>query len=107
MVKSQLMFQIASALHELANSIETLLKEDVEKAEGVVSTSSVTPTTTASAEPKADTITLEKVRAVLAAKSKGGKQKEVKALITKHGGSKLTDLDTTCYEALLKEAEVL
>lgn len=106
MSKSQLMFQIASALHELANSIETLLKEDGEKSEGVVSTSPVTPITTAS-EPKAETITLEKVRAVLAAKSKGGKQKEVKALITKHGGSKLTDLDTTCYEALLKEAEVL
>lgn len=55
----------------------------------------------------AETITLEKVRAVLAAKSKGGKQKEVKALITKYGGNKLTDLQESCYEQLLKEAEAL
>lgn len=106
MAKNQILLQIASALHDIADSIEILLKEDGEKTEGVVSTSSVAPTTTAS-ELKAETITLEQVRAVLAAKSQGGKQKEVKELITKFGGNKLTDLPSTCYEALLKEAEVL
>lgn len=51
--------------------------------------------------------TLEEVRAILAKKSQSGKQPEVKALITKHGGNKLTDLDPACYEELIKEAEVL
>ncbi len=52
-------------------------------------------------------LTLEEVRAVLAAKSQSGKQKEVKALITKYGAKKLTDIDPACYKELLREAEVL
>ena len=52
-------------------------------------------------------ITLEEVRLKLASLSQTGKQKEVKALIVKYGANKLTDLDPTCYEELLKEAEVL
>lgn len=52
-------------------------------------------------------VNIEKVRAILAAKSQGGKQPEVKALIVKYGANKLTDIDPSHYEALLKEAEVL
>lgn len=99
MSKNQILVQIASALHEIANSIEILLKEYGEKTEGVA-TSSVAPTTTAS-EP----ITIEKIRGVLASKSQGAKQPEVKALIAKFGAKKLTDIDPTCYEELLREAE--
>ncbi|MBZ9633329.1 hypothetical protein [Clostridium sp. FP1] len=55
MSKNQILLQIASDLHEIANSIEILLKQDGEKTEGVVSTSSVAPTTTAS-----ESITLKK-----------------------------------------------
>lgn len=54
-----------------------------------------------------EVITLEAVRAVLAAKSQTGKQPEVKALITKYGGKKLTDLEPSCYAELLQEAQVL
>lgn len=58
-------------------------------------------------EPKEEPIKIEKVRAVLAEKSQSGKQPEVKALITKYGAKKLTDIDPDCYEELLKEAEAL
>ncbi|MDR3597045.1 hypothetical protein [Clostridium sp.] len=53
------------------------------------------------------TIELEEVREKLASLLKEGKQKEVKALITKYGAKKLTDIDSACYEKLLKEAEGL
>ncbi|MBU3100692.1 MULTISPECIES: hypothetical protein [Clostridium] len=60
-----------------------------------------------STKPKVETFTLEKVRGVLASKSQNGKQPEVKSLITKYGGKKLTDIDPACYKDLLKEAEGL
>ena len=56
---------------------------------------------------KVEPITIVKVRAVLAEKSQSGKQPEVKALITKFGAKKLTDIDPACYEKLLKEASEL
>jgi hypothetical protein len=52
-------------------------------------------------------IDLEDVREKLASLSQSGKQAQVKALITKFGAKKLTDIDSACYEELLKEAEVL
>lgn len=53
------------------------------------------------------TISLEDVREKLALISQSGKQPKVKELITKYGAVKLTDIDPSCYEELLKEAEVL
>jgi len=59
-------------------------------------------------EPKPKTkpaITLEKVRAVLADKSRAGHTAEVRALLEKHGATKLSQVDPQHYEAILKEAE--
>ena len=56
---------------------------------------------------KAKVYTLEDVRGVLAEKSQNGLTSEVKGLITKFGGSKLSDIDPSNYEAIIKEAEVL
>ena len=53
------------------------------------------------------TISLEEVREKLSSLSQAGKQSEVKALITKYGAKKLTDIDKALYEDLLKEAELL
>lgn len=50
-------------------------------------------------------ITLEEVRAKLAALTQSGKQAEVKALIKKHGGKKLSDISKDKYPDLLKDAE--
>lgn len=59
-------------------------------------------------EPKPETkpaITLEKVRAVLADKSRAGHTAEVRALLEKHGATKLSQVDHQHYEAILKEVE--
>lgn len=59
------------------------------------------------AEPEEQPLTLEEVRAVLAEKSRAGHTAEVKALLTKHGADKLSDIDPAEYPALLADAEVL
>ena len=61
----------------------------------------------APAAPEEKPLTLEEVRAVLAAKSRAGHTAECKALIKKHGASKLSGLDPKEYPALLAEAEAL
>ena len=53
-----------------------------------------------------ETIRLEDVRAVLAAKSRDGYGAQVRELIARHGGGKLSDIDPSEYGAVLKEAEV-
>ncbi|MDQ7790449.1 MAG: hypothetical protein RDU41_10440 [Clostridia bacterium] len=67
----------------------------------------VQPAPEAPAEPEAPAVTLEQVRAKLADLAKSGKQAEVKKLITKHGGTKLTDIPADKYAELLAEAEDL
>lgn len=67
------------------------------------------PETSVSAEqPKpVEAIPLEKVRAVLADKSRLGHTAEVKVLLQKHGAVKLSEVNPAEYAALLAEAEVL
>lgn len=55
----------------------------------------------------AEAVPLEKVRAVLADKSRLGHTDEVKALLQKHGAVKLSEVDPAEYAALLAEAEGL
>lgn len=55
-------------------------------------------------EPK---ISLEDVRAKLAALSRDGKTAQVKALIQKYGANKLSEVNPDDYEALLLDAEVI
>lgn len=50
---------------------------------------------------------LEDVRAVLAVKTQDGMTAEVKGLITKYGGSKLSGVDPKHYVDLIKDEEVL
>ena len=57
--------------------------------------------------PAEKEVTLEDVRAVLGQKSQAGKTAEVRELITKYGGTRLSDIDPVQYKALLAEAEVL
>ena len=58
-------------------------------------------------KPKEDkkSVTLEEVRAVLAEKSRAGKTAEVKQLLTNFGVNKLSELDASKYDELLKETE--
>lgn len=61
----------------------------------------------ASNSKKEKAYTLEDVRGVLAKKSQKGFTAEVKSLITKFGGNRLSDIDSDKYEEIIKEAEVI
>ena len=78
-----------------AETETTMQAEDVEKKE---------PAPTEKTEPS---IKLEDVRAVLADISRTGKTAEMKGLLSKFGASRLSELDPTCYEAVLAEAEAI
>lgn len=61
-------------------------------------------------EPKVEvkpTITLEDVRKLLTEKSRDGKTADVKALLKKHNANKLSEVNPSEYEILLKEPEEL
>lgn len=98
MHSNELIIEIVNNLRQLAKSIEDLI--GVMNADNEDKKSDVE-------QVKVEPITLEQVRAVLAEKSQSGKQPEVKALILKFGANKLTDINPSCYEELLKEAKVL
>ena len=57
--------------------------------------------------PEKNPLTLEDVRAVWADKSRKGFTADVKAILTKHGADKLSEVNPTEYKALLAEVEVL
>jgi hypothetical protein len=58
-------------------------------------------------EPNKKEITLEEVRAKLAEKSQVGLTAQVREIIQKYGGSKLSEVDPKHYADMLKDAEVL
>ena len=59
-------------------------------------------------EPESETqVSLEEVRGVLAEKSRDGFTKEVREIIERHGGQRLSDIPQSCYGNVLREAEVL
>ena len=58
-------------------------------------------------EEEEPVITLEQVRGVLAGKSRDGYTAEVRAIITRHGANRLSEIKPEDYAAVLKEAEEL
>lgn len=56
---------------------------------------------------KKQTIPLEKVRGILAEKSRDGYTAQVRAIIQSFGAERLSEIDPANYEAVLKKAEVL
>ncbi len=101
--------ELASALHVLANaSYETALvlksgKPEPTKTE--IDATKEEKTTKPRVDTAPEAITLEQVRARLAALTQSGKQAEVKALITKYGAEKLSDIPKGKYPELLRDAE--
>ncbi len=59
------------------------------------------------AEPEKKEISIEDVRAVLAAKTQAGKRREVKELLLKYDSGKLSGVNPENYAALLADAEAL
>lgn len=91
MSKTKLVLEVVGNLKNLAASIEDLVQAVDSKDTEAVETIEKLPT-------------LEEVRRNLALLSQSGKQAEVKALITKYGVSKLSDIPKEKYPELLKEA---
>jgi hypothetical protein len=56
---------------------------------------------------KPSTITLEKIRGILAEKSREGHTAEVRMIIQRHGANRLSEVDPDQYAAIIQEAEVL
>ena len=86
--------QCGESLIETSETLCELIKDSTREAE-------------ASPVPEHAPITLEDVRAVLAAKSVQGHTAQVQALVHKRGVKKLSQVDPAEYAALLAEAEVL
>lgn len=59
------------------------------------------------AEPEKKEISIEEVRAVLAAKTQAGKRREVKELLLKYDSGKLSGVKPENYVALMADAEAL
>lgn len=79
-------------------------------AEPEATTEQTAPATTASESPsevKPGAITLEQVRAKLAALSQAGKRDEVQALIAATGVTRLTEVAADKYAELLEKADAL
>ncbi len=102
MSKIKLLLDVVSDMRSLADSIEVV-------ANAITSSDSenVEITATKVKEAKPNKITLEEVRGVLAKKSQAGLTSEVRDLIKKYGGEKLSEVDPSHYGSLLEDAEVL
>jgi hypothetical protein len=85
-------------LEELRKCVTTI-NEIVDGLESSFSSSAEKP------KEEKKSVTLEEVRSVLAEKTRAGKTAEVKELLTKFGVNKLSELDASKYDELLKETE--
>ena len=90
-------------IKELRSCGETIL-EIAETLAGIFS-SHAAEDTPPKEKPKA--LTLEEVRHRMTVIAEAGYSAEVKALITKYGARKLSDIDPSQFEGLLKEADAL
>ena len=63
-----------------------------------------TPTPEVPEEPE---LTFEQVRAILSDKSRKGFTAQIRTLLQKYGGTKLSQIDAANYKALVADAEVL
>lgn len=98
---AQLTMKAAEDLRSFAEHVNEICKVIVE---------GMSEETKTAALPKKEetlAISLEKVRGVLAGKSQDGYSAEVRAIVSKYGASRLSDIDPKDYAAVLKDAEVI
>jgi len=103
-------FDVITNVRALADSLQGFV-DALTEIKGIeakeVSAAQTSDKTTKSKKEKAKAYTLEDVRGILAEKSQSGLTAEVKGLIAKYGGSKLSDINPENYADIIKEAEVL
>ena len=103
MSKVQLLLDVIINLRSLADSLQAVTDAMIEY--GTPTDAAQEPVETEN--PAKTTVTLEQVRAVLAEKSHDGFTAEIRALLQKHGADKLSLIDPSEYESLMKDAEAL
>ena len=99
----KLLLDVISDMRSLADSLQAVadVMTDNEPPVETAEPSTVTK------EPKKKEISLEEVRGKLAEKSQAGLTAEVREIIQKYGGSKLSEVDPKHYADVLKDAEGL
>ncbi len=91
---------------EVRQFLTSSIKEVPTKAADIGENSKDEKPATKEPEPQVE-VTMETVRAKLADLMQSGKQAEVKELLKRHGGDKLSDVPKENYPALLMEAEAM
>lgn len=99
------MNETIATIRKLGETLLTLAIQ-LEKTQTVSAVEEVLPVPVKEEKPETN-IKLEDVRAVLADISRSGKTAEMKALLSKFGVSKLSDLNPADYGTVLEEAEVI
>lgn len=112
MSKVKLLLDVISDVRSLADSLQAVADAMVDNESTTMDATPVQEVTKEEKQPskKATTkkaYTLEDVRGILAEKSQNGLTAEVKALIEKYGGSKLSDINSENYAAIIADVEVL
>ncbi|MED5833100.1 hypothetical protein VYH82_03260 [Streptococcus anginosus] len=102
--KYDLMMDASKLLRSLADVVESIAIT-YKDTSIIQADAKVIETQQVNALQEAKKLNLEDVRAVLAKLSQHGKTAEVKELIVKFGGTKLSDVPKENYSQLLKEAE--
>ena len=108
MSRTKLLLDVISDVRSLADSLQAVADAMLENEPVEVASQTVPaeePIVENLEEPAE--IKLEDVRAVLADKSRMGHTAAVRDLLAKYGASKLSEIDTEKYLALLKDAELL
>lgn len=98
---------VITNVRNLADSLQVVADVLSEFKSAEVIEAQIPAKTTKPKKEKEKVYTLKDVRGVLAQKSQNGLTAEVKGLIAKYGGSKLSDIDPSKYAEIIKEAEVL
>lgn len=114
MSRIKLLLDVVNDMESLTESLRTLanaIASDEPSAESEEKPSTQETQEVKSTEqevkPAAKTISVEDVRAVLTPISQSGKTAQVKALLTKYGASRLSDIDPSKYGSLIADAGVL
>lgn len=112
MSKVKLLLDVISDVRSLADSLQAVADAIAENEPAIVDATPTQDPVKEEKQPgKKNTVkkeyTLEDVRGILATKSQNGLTAEVKGLIEKYGGTKLSDIDPTHYTDIMKDAEVL
>lgn len=109
--KFNLLLDVVKLMHSLADGLEAVAYAFADSQELFVDAAPVQKPVEIGQPTKKEIVekvpTLEDVRAVLAVKSQNGMTAEVKGLISKYGGSKLSDIDPKHYADIIRDAEVL